>query len=97
MTKNQAAARFLALVMVFIGIIAWCIWWVPVPFRWIVVVYAFVACPTILVIVLAVQNRRRQPVEPEPYASPAPRRHNNRGLQLRIEHSSAEKGGRKFA
>lgn len=97
MTRNQAAARFLLGLAVFVVIIAWCIWWVPEPFRWVITVYAFVACPTILIIIIAIQNRRPRGQEPELYEPPAPRRHNNRGFQLRVQHSSAEKGGRKFA
>ena len=97
MTKNQAAARFMLGVMVFIAIIAWCVWYVPAPFRWIVVVYGFVVCPTILVVVHVVQSFRARPEEPELYEPPAAKLHNNRNFQLRVEHSATERGGRKFA
>lgn len=97
MTKNQAAVRVFTGLLFLAGAIVFCLLWVPAPLRWVITVYAFVGCPTLLILLLAWQNRRREPAEPERYEPPARIRHNNRDLQLRVEHSSAEKGGRKFA
>lgn len=97
MSKSRAAARVFGSMLFLAGAIVFCLLWVPAPLRWVITVYAFVGCPTILALFIAWQNRRREPEQAERYEPPARRRHNNRGLQLRVEHSSAEKGGRKFA
>lgn len=97
MSKNRAAARVFAGLLFLAGAIVFCLLWVPAPLRWVITVYAFVACPTGLVILIAWQNRRREPAEPERYEPPTRKLHNRRGLQLRVEHATSERGGRKFA
>lgn len=97
MSKNRAAARVFMALLFLAGAIVFCLLWVPAPLRWVITVYAFVGCPTILALFIAWQNRRREPEQAERYEPPARRRHNNRGLQLRVERDSAERGGRKFA
>lgn len=97
MSKSRAAARVFGSMLFLAGAIVFCLLWVPAPLRWVITVYAFVGCPTILALFIAWQNRRREPEQAERYEPPARRRHNNRGLQLRVERDSAERGGRKFA
>lgn len=98
MTKDRAAAGFILSLMGFVGVIAWCVWWVPAPFRWVVTAYAFGVCPTILIILSAIQTRRVRRESLDVLDDMAPlKRHNNRGFQLHIVDNTAERGGRKFA
>ncbi len=96
LTKNQATARTMLYIMVFLILVAWCVYWVPEPWRWLVVLWAFVVCPAAVVVIIALKNRRERAAAEELYTPPQPEKLTRKTLQLRIEHSSG-RGGRKFA